>query len=66
MVLGQEFDLGDVNGDGTVDVSDVNIVLNIMLGLEQADTYNGRADLNGDGEIDLADVNMVINKMLGQ
>ena len=37
-----------------------------MLGLEQADTYNGRADMNGDGEIDLADVNMVINKMLGQ
>ena len=66
VVLGQEFDLGDVNGDGTVDVSDVNIVLNIMLGLEQAETYNGRADMNGDGEIDLADVNMVINKMLGQ
>ena len=68
---------GDVNNDGYVDISDVNIVINVMLGFdiptgnqggnlapddsEQTSNY----DLNGDGCVDIADVNLVINVMLG-
>lgn len=52
---------GDVNGDGTVDIADVNVVINVMLGL----SYDP-ADVTGDGQVDIADVNNVINIMLGK
>ena len=55
---------GDVNGDGKVDVIDVNILINIMLGNDSADNYNGRANVDGEGIVDVADVNAVINIML--
>ena len=55
--------LGDLNGDGKVDIADVNAVINIMLG--KADMIPA-ADLNGDGKVDIADVNAVINIMLGK
>lgn len=57
--------LGDITGDHVVDVADVNTAINIMLGHDSADNYNGRADVNGDGMIDISDVNSVINYMLG-
>ena len=53
---------GDVNGDGTVDIADVNVVINAMLGKEE----NACADVNADGTVDIADVNAVINFMLGK
>ncbi len=58
---------GDVNDDGIVDIADVNIVINIMLGKDSADNYDGRAYITeGDTEVDIADVNAVINLMLGR
>ena len=58
---------GDVNGDGSVDISDVNILINIMLGIDRAETYDGRAYVtDGDTNVDVADVNAVINIMLGK
>ena len=56
--------LGDVNGDGTVDISDVNIVINLMLGKDTSEDFDG--DINEDGNVDISDVNMVINLMLGK
>ena len=58
--------VGDINGDGKVDVSDVNIIINIMLGKAQPDQYPGNPDLNGDNSVDVSDVNAVINLMLGK
>lgn len=55
---------GDVNGDGTVDVSDVNILINIILGNDDASKYDGRADVNGDGTVDVSDANALINLVL--
>ena len=57
---------GDVNIDGKVDVSDVNIIINIMLGKTQPTNVIGNADLNGDNSIDVSDLNAVINIMLGK
>ena len=54
---------GDINGDGSVDIADVNAVINMMLGkVEQT----AAGDVNGDGNVDIADVNAVINLMLGK
>ena len=54
---------GDVTGDGKVDVSDVNTVINMMLGKETIDI---KADLNNDGKVDVSDINAIINIMLGK
>lgn len=52
---------GDVNGDGVVDVSDANIIINIILGNQPTIPA---ADVNHDGAVDVADVNDIINKIL--
>lgn len=56
---------GDVNGDGTVDVTDVNILVNIILGKANAADYPN-ANINGEGGIDVSDVNAVVNIILGK
>ena len=57
---------GDVTGDGTVDVADVNIIINVMLGKESGEVLTAASDVTGDGTVDVADVNQVINIMLGK
>ena len=52
--------LGDVDGNGTVDVADVNAAINVMLGKAE----NATADVTGDGQVDVADVNILINIIL--
>ena len=57
---------GDVNGDGMVDVTDVNILIDIVLGKDQAENYNGRALLNDDDIVDVTDVDILIDIILGR
>lgn len=56
--------IGDITGDGMVDVSDVNAVINIILKNKVESDYPGVADLNDDGKIDVTDVNSIINIIL--
>ena len=56
---------GDVNGDGIIDVEDVNAAINIILKVKTPADYPGSADMNGDGTIDVEDVNAIINIILG-
>lgn len=53
---------GDVNGDGVVDIADINAIINAILTSEKPNT----CDVNGDGVIDIADVNTVINIILNK
>ena len=53
---------GDVTGDGTVDVDDLNALINMMLG---AAPQTASGDVTGDNSVDIDDVNAVINIMLG-
>ena len=57
---------GDVNGDGSTDVADVNIIINVMLGKESGEVLTAASDVTGDGTVDVADVNAAINIMLGK
>ncbi|MCQ2289619.1 MAG: dockerin type I repeat-containing protein, partial [Muribaculaceae bacterium] len=61
-----DFKKGDVNGDGEVDVTDANILTNIILGKDSAGNYGGRADVDGNGSVDVSDANMVTNIILGK
>ena len=54
--------LGDVNGDGEVNIADVNCITSVILG--DPDIYEGRADVNDDGEVTIADINVVIAYIL--
>ncbi len=57
---------GDVNGDGSVDIDDANILIDIILGKDSASKYGGRADVNGDGNVDIDDLNATLDTLLGK
>ncbi len=59
------FKTGDVNGDGVVDVIDVNCLTGIVLSEFTAEQFEGRADINKDGVVDVIDVNLVVLIVLG-
>ena len=61
-----EIPVGDVDGDGKVNGTDLNILIDIVLGRDNAANYDGRADLNGDDECDAVDINNLINIILGK
>ena len=56
--------LGDVNGDGTVSVTDVTLLVNRILGLPDDGLVVKNADLNGDGMMSVADVTLLVNVIL--
>jgi hypothetical protein len=58
------FSLGDVNVDGDVDVTDVMLVVNHILGNNLSVFHNEFADLNGDGVIDVTDVMLIVEVIL--
>ena len=55
---------GDVNTDGKVDVADVMIVANHILGNTLPLYHGDYADMNNDGVVDVTDVNLIINVIL--
>lgn len=50
----------DVNGDGEVNIADVNAVIDIIL----SDTFGKAFDVNDDGEVNIADINDIINYII--
>lgn len=54
--------LGDINGDGEINVSDVTALINKILGT--SDYSNEVCDINADGEINVSDVTALINMIL--
>ena len=60
--IGEEGTTGDLNGDGEVNIADVNAIINIILG--GSDNSQGRSDVNEDGEVNIADANAIINIIL--
>ena len=57
---------GDVDGNGVVDITDANILINVVLGKDSATKYGGRADVDGNGVVDIMDVNISLNIILGK
>ena len=55
-------DPGDVNSDGSISISDVTALINVLLSSGGGD--NPYADVNGDGKISIADVTTLINVLL--
>ena len=51
----------DVNGDGEVNINDVNGVIDAILSGKTSSNF----DVNGDGEVNIIDINAVIDYILG-
>ena len=62
----EEYRRGDVDNSGSLDGIDLNILINIILGKDNADNYGGRADLDSSGSCDGNDLNQLINLLLGK
>ena len=54
---------GDVNHDGVVDLADVTLLINKVLGADATQLYN--PDVNADGNVDVADVTNLVSLILG-
>ena len=50
----------DVNGDGEVNIADINNVVNAILNGDTDERY----DANDDGEVNIADINMIVQVIL--
>ena len=57
---------GDVNADLVTDVADVNILINVLLGNDDAEKYGSHIFITDDDLIDVSDVNQIINILLGR
>jgi hypothetical protein len=55
--------MGDLNNDDSLNVQDIIIMVNIILGIEE---YNASADLSGDNLINVLDVIQLMNLILGE
>ena len=55
---------GDIDGDGTVNVSDATALVNKVLG--EADYSNLKCDINGDGTVNVSDVTALISIILSK
>ena len=55
---------GDVNHDGTVNVSDVMAMVNHILGTQPAVFFEEEADVNADGKVNVSDVMSIVNIIL--
>ena len=51
---------GDVNGDGEINIGDVNALIDMILNSNQ----DKAGDVNGDGEVNIGDVNALIDMIL--
>lgn len=59
----QQWQLGDVNRDGQVNVSDVTYLINMILSIVPMDKE--AADINSDNAVNVSDVTALINIILG-
>lgn len=57
---------GDVNADQSVNIADLNAVINIILGATVNDETLSRADVNSDSTVNISDVNALIAIILNQ
>mgnify|MGYP002625075689 CR=1 FL=1 len=58
------YSAGDMDGNGVVDVADVNVLINIILERQIETSVLIRADMTGDGTVDVSDLNALITLML--
>ena len=64
-IAGSSSQRGDVNGDGSVNISDVTTLINYLLGETGIEINLAGADCNADGSVNISDATALINYLLG-
>ena len=54
----------DPNGDGSINIADVNFLINIILGATMDAETMKRCDVNEDGSVNISDINEIIALIL--
>lgn len=60
------YQIGDVNGDGVIDIADGVGIVNYIVGRPSDPFFLESADVDGDGVVDIADAVSVINIVVGK
>jgi hypothetical protein len=55
---------GDLNGDGNINILDVQLCVNVLDEIERDPQIAQRADVNLDGAVDEGDIQLIIDKLL--
>ena len=61
-----EVTLGDLNSDGTINITDVVLIIDVMAGLITDANQVAAADVNGDGDVNITDCVATIDLMAAQ
>ena len=56
--------MGDMNGDGLVNISDFSTLVGTFLRATNDPAYLGADDLNGDGAVNISDINLLVGNFL--
>ncbi|MBR6980848.1 MAG: BspA family leucine-rich repeat surface protein, partial [Prevotella sp.] len=59
------FAIGDVNHDGQVNITDVTLMVDHVLGGQPKVFYEENADMNNDGQTNITDVTLLVKATLG-
>ena len=61
-----EYSLGDVNTDSVINVLDIVLVVNFVLGTDNpSNIQNNLSDINSDGIINVLDIILLVNIIIG-
>ena len=58
--------IGDANGDGIIDVTDVMVIVDYVLGRNPEDFIYVNANWNGDNVVDITDAMLIVDYLLGK
>ena len=65
LISSNGYTLGDINSDGFIDILDIVLLVNIILGvLDPTDIQESASDINSDGVINILDVVQIVNIIL--
>lgn len=53
-----------MNGDGQVNITDVSLLVNNILGMENEGFIVNNADISSDGQVNITDVTTLVNYIL--
>ena len=62
----EDYILGDVNGNGGVDIGDAVSIVNYLVGKESTNFVEKAADTNKNGQVDIGDAVTIVNYLVGK
>lgn len=62
----EDYLIGDVNGNGGVDIGDAVSIVNYLVGKESSNFVEKAADTNHNGQIDIGDAVTIVNFLVGK